>query len=208
MAIMKKILSKNRVFTLFLLGCYSCINFVLYSCTKQKTINYLEFKTTFIKDFDLDSNFTSISNFYQPYKSKKVYFLDDSNLKIYELNTDLLSFDMLCNIKDTLPFIDGFTIDQSNKEILLFNDSAVFSFDFKGVHKTTYLLPSQEEKGYFTFLNTNFRPLILNNEMYFHFFPNIEETYKSPLFFQQPIEAKINLNNNEIEYLSSYYPSS
>lgn len=204
---MRKILSKNRVKTLFFLGYCSCLNFVLINCTEQKTIKYLDFKPTFIKAIDLDSNLTSISNFYQPYKSEKVYFFDESNLKIYEFNADLLSFNLICNIKETLPFIDGFTVDQQNKEILLFNDSAIFSFDFNGVHKKNYLLPPYNDKGFFTFLNTNFRPLKIDNEIYFHFFPNIEETYQSPIFFEQPIEAKINLNNNKVGFINSYYPS-
>ena len=39
-----------------------------------------------------------------------------------------------------------------------------------------------------------------------HYFPLISDSYKDSLFFQQPIEAKINLKNKEFNFMKTTYP--
>jgi hypothetical protein len=184
---------------------------VFQSCSSSKSNNklhLLDISQDTITKIDAKGIF-SISNYYQPYQSENVYYLDETNRNLFVLNTSQLRFKKICMIS-SIPsdtYIEGFSVNENNQKIHAFYDNAIHSFNFKGDSIGTQSFEKAYKNGFLTQLNRSYPVIEQKGLFYALFFPNIEETFQSSRFYQQPIEAEYNTKTNMVRLINQNYPT-
>lgn len=180
---------------LILLGC----NF----SSEQRYPVYLNFRLNKIRTLSVRDNLTSLSVYYQPTGSSWIYFIDPKSkvlLKVDVLNSKVKRVCRLTDYKST----DLFSVNEKKKEVYLTNDENIKTFSFQGVIKKTFEFDYYN--GYVVQINNNNIPIIRNMKIYGHFLVDDGNTYKSRVFFEQPIQIEIDQSTRNASYSNIHYP--
>lgn len=169
-----------------------------------KEINFT-LDTAFV--IKLPKNLRNISNYYQPYGSNSVYIFDESTKYLFQIKLNSGKISRLFSILYE-GNLETFTIDEKKRNCFFFFNDHFETYDFEGSFiSSTYFDGKCGEKGVLTVQSNYFRPIIDSTNLYMHYFPLIEGTYTKPHFFNQPIEAKINFEDNSFGLMETGYPS-
>lgn len=181
--------------------------FFFTSCTlpeNKNNLNLLVVENDTVSIINVDTfKFSSINKFHQPYGSRNIYFMNEKKLDFFKLNTSNYTLDYLFRLSDKQEFI-SFIVDENTKKLHLVGDKYIYTYNFYGIQESTIKIPNYN--GFLTVLNQNFSPLLKEKCWYFHYFPDIEDTYKSSVFFTKPIEAIYNHSSQEINLINLSYP--
>jgi hypothetical protein len=195
----------NRLFFLF---------FILIGCTTKNNnpqdlekVN-LNFQLKKIKTINLEGKDVSLSYTIQYPNSSLVYLTNinnESKLIIYSLDLDSFQLKTLLDITPDFQ-LEANAIDQENSKIYLFTGDELIVYDFN--NKQLSRMPFGTLKnGFLSNLEpVRFYPYIKDDVLFMEYFPNIEETFKSKLFYRQPFQAAINLKDNKVQLLGMTYP--
>lgn len=183
--------------------------FLFVHCNSGKTKEPFNFKIgNKIKSIDVSDKDVSLTYALQYAGSNNVYFTNsDFNqvLIIYKLNLLNFKFEKLLEVESDFYF-EAYFVDEKKSLIYLFSGEYLRVYNFENVllNKKVFGIT---ESGYLSNQNPiGFYPYIDDDRMFIEYFPDIAHTYKSKLFYDQPLQAIYNMKKNEIELMKVSYP--
>lgn len=179
-------------------------------CSEDKTESLKTLEIVSVKVDSLDVSNLNISLTYAlQYPDSKYIFLTNSNLedsiKIYSLNTETYNLESILEIS-TISDFQAYYVDELNSLIYLFLDEEIAIYDFQNrlIKQQSF---GEIKDGYLTNLKpTFFYPYVQDTKIYIEFFPDVEDTYTDPRFYQFPFQVAYDIETKEVTYSEMYYP--
>lgn len=188
--------------TINLIFCFWVL-LVITGCS-SKEINYIDLQNDTIAKIQIDSGvIKSINKNFQPYGSENIYIYEETNQTLACLNIDQQSVNFFFSLKNNIEVVEFF-IEEQDRKVYFINEDSILTYNLEGEFLSRISL--NNDKGFLTILKPYFKPIYENGIWYFHFFPDIEETFQSAEFFKQPIEAEFNVENLSVSTINQSYP--
>lgn len=185
-------------------GCTSTPAIVENVEQKKIDVTSINIKTIDIEQVDLSLTFAI------QYPNSSYVYLTNKNqnekLCLFRLNTNNFQIEQILSIILDFEF-EGYAVDEQNSKILVFTGDELLQYNFANEllsRETFGMVPN----GFLTNQNpVGFYPFVNKDTLYIEYFPDIVETFKSRVFYREPIQASIDLGNKKMTLLDMTYPS-
>ena len=147
----------------------------------------------------------SATRFYQPVGSNRLYALNSTSGNLFYLKPELDSLKLV--LKTALEAINYYTVDSEFGNYVMVSGDTVHVLDETGDDIYRYPLNKLSKGGFSTVLDQHFAPVVHNNKLYIHHFPNVPESYKSRVFYSQPVEMVIDMKSDSLSLVRQSYPT-
>lgn len=154
---------------------------------------------------DTRDRITGIAHYFQPVGSESVYFIDPENASIHVLQTGSGKFSFLGTVEQ-LPYFDCFSVDEAHRKLYLFSEDSMVCCRLNGRRLSAMSLHGITKAGFLSAVNRYFAPVIHDHQLWMHYFPDIDGSYKNPAFFAGAFEVKIDLRTKQVQRLGARYP--
>jgi hypothetical protein len=188
--------------------------FILFGCTtkidksKEDVPKYLEYELKRLESIGIDNLDISLSYALQYTDSEFIYLTNlnfEEKICIYKLSLKSFKLKQLLEIEPDFKF-EAYSIDEQYSKIYFFSGDELLVYNFNNELLSRQSFGSLK-RGYLTNQNPiGFYPYIRNNVLFIEYFPNIQETFKSKLFYRQPLQAAVDLKSNSYKLLNMTYP--
>ncbi|MDR0801077.1 MAG: hypothetical protein LBE77_00840 [Fluviicola sp.] len=169
---------------------------------------FLNFKLEKVKTLLVNDILTSASIDYQAPGSDWVYFIDPKTKTLLKVDVLNSSIKCICVLPDFDIGEERFSVNESKKEIYISSYEHIKVLSFDGSVKNSYKFADDYENGFIVQISNNFTPFIRNGKIYGHYVKDDDNSYKSPAFFQGPIQIEIDLKTKKINFSNVGYPIS
>ena len=153
----------------------------------------------------VEGKLSGVGLFYQPSGSKSFFILDEAKSTVYRLDVGSQGIQVYAQ----LPFdnVEYFSVNEEENCTVAVTPDTVHLFFGESEEFLSIPLGRINTEAFTTVLSLGFVPVVLNNKVYLHHFPDIPETYKSKMFYSQPVEVVYDLSSGTYETLSkALYP--
>jgi hypothetical protein len=179
----------------------------LYPEVESRNFQEVRLERDTVFEIEIGQEFSDISLYFQSTNSDQVFICDGSSGSIAVLHAPSGKFRLLGKIELNTP-VEGFSVDESLGRFLIVSNNTIHVFKDDLNLEFSQSLDDLYLKGFFTFLNREFVPIIKDNHLFIHFFPDDERTYKSKYFFSKPVEGMIDISSGALSLVeNSAYPS-
>gem|GEM_PF-4407061 len=193
-------------FIVVLVGFFSCERTPQNDDSSPARPRVLDFSYDTVSVIGRPNYITNFSDYYQPFKSNHVYFLDEQSSCLSRINIKNGKMDSLFSLNPSEKPIT-FTVSQREERCYFFYADHISEYDLNGNRREKHAIEGVcGNRGEMTIQSKRFRPLIIKSNLYMHYFPYTERGYKNPEFYAEPIEAQFSLSKEKCKFLNTTYP--
>lgn len=148
---------------------------------------------------------SGVGLFYQPYGSSNIYILDEASSSVFRL--DVIDETIEQHVQLAIDNVEYFSVNENENSTVVVSPDSVHVFFNDSAEKSTLALGRINKNAFTTVLSQGFVPLISNNKIFLHHFPDIPKTYKSEVFYSQSVEVAYDLSSGTYDTIAeALYP--